>query len=177
MGKLEPDGDKLVAYRSKNTRTTTHAEDGNIVDGFGSWTEHDGLPLFEDYVSGFNLTRPHDDSPMETLPRNDDWPTNVPDHSSFGPKSCVDIPIPSAVLGSNLHMISSIKAWLTGPVAMRMKWKCVDLKEERIPLNQTEFYQPKRQQDHESLLNSDGFMRQLFRHSLLMSRRFHQSLV
>ncbi len=102
MGKLEPDGDKLITYRSKITRTTTNAQDEDNTDDFGPWTEQDDLPLFEDHVSGFNLVRPHDDSLLETLPRHNDWPTYVPDHPSFGPKSCIEVPVILEVLGEQI---------------------------------------------------------------------------
>jgi hypothetical protein len=39
------------------------------------------------------LGRPKDDTPKDTVPREKDWPTYSPDMPSFGPKSCVQVPV------------------------------------------------------------------------------------
>ncbi len=92
MGHLVPEGEKLVTYRSRQGRVAANTVAMDSEVSFEGWTDQDDLPLYEDHVTGFQLGRPKDDTPKDTVPRGEDWPTYSPDTPSFGPKSCVKVP-------------------------------------------------------------------------------------
>ncbi len=92
MGHLAPEGAKLVTYRSRQGRVAANMEEADPEVSFDGWTDQDDLPLYEDHVTGFQLGRPKNDAPKDTVPRGEDWPHYSPDAPSFGPKSCVKGP-------------------------------------------------------------------------------------
>jgi hypothetical protein len=94
QGGLEPDGDRLVVYRSQKGETTTSDEDLSFHD----WKESDELPLYEDHVSGFSLEGPIEDEEEDTPPRHSTWPTYQPDHTAFGDPSSTKFPVPGEIV-------------------------------------------------------------------------------
>jgi hypothetical protein len=90
-GGMDPDGERIIAYRSP----------GQQVDkelSFEDWSAEDELPPYQDHVEGFNLSRLDDGIGDDTMPCEEGWPTHTPDHPAFGPGSIVKIPVPKDII-------------------------------------------------------------------------------
>ena len=94
---LEPDGASLIVYRSQKGEKTSNEEDLS----FGEWKDTDELPEYEDHVSGFGLEAPVDGEDDINPLRDASWPTYQPNHSAFGPPSCVKVPVPGEIILAN----------------------------------------------------------------------------
>jgi hypothetical protein len=90
---LIPDGEILVTYRPRN------GQDSGKEEGisFGQWKDEDPLPFYQDHITGFPILSPSDGTSDTTPEKPSTWPRYRPSHSSFGPPSVVEIPVPWGV--------------------------------------------------------------------------------
>ncbi len=91
MDGQDPDGAPLMAYRHRPVWNCGGTEKEDETS-FGSWTEDDPLPQFQDHVTGHILESPNDDTALGVQAKPDEWPSYQPDHPSFGQISTVSVP-------------------------------------------------------------------------------------
>jgi hypothetical protein len=84
---LHVDGDVIIPYRSPLSVRNGGDEDLS----FKEWSEREPLPLYQDHVTGYNLTRPGGLRPR-CDPKPDESQYVHPNHPSFGPQSMVKVP-------------------------------------------------------------------------------------
>ena len=138
MGGLEPDGAKLVAYRSPNGQRMN--QDPEL--SFDDWKEDDEIPLYEDHVNGFDLETPPEEVEDGITVKEANGPQVHPDHPEFGGKSSVKVPVPGEIKN---------KTFSTEGVETSddVEWDCDDKvsrpatkKSTRKPVNQRWYYEP-----------------------------------
>jgi hypothetical protein len=72
----------------------SHGTEDKDETSFGSWTEDDPLPPYQDHVTDHTLESPNDDSGLGVQAKPEGWPSYKPDHPSFGQRSTVSVPKP-----------------------------------------------------------------------------------
>ena len=89
---LTSDGEPVVPFRSP---LGADGLDGATDDlSFQSWQHGDGLPSYDDHVTGFDLADSSESPRTSSVAPPSDWPTRYPHHEAFGPCSTVAVPVP-----------------------------------------------------------------------------------
>ena len=147
LGGLEPDGERLVTYRSPGGLRLKQDPEMS----FDEWKDTDELPAYEDHVNGFDLDPPLDNRDEDnTTSMEGSGPQYQPDHPDFGGKSCVNVPVPGEILDKMPNGDKSNEAGAVTDMSQatskvkesKKASKSVPKKPVRRPVNQRWFYEP-----------------------------------
>jgi hypothetical protein len=143
MGGLEPDGEKLVAYRSPNGKRMN--QDPEL--SFDDWKETDEIPLYEDHVNGFDLETPPDEIDDDIIVKEANGPQSQPDHPDFGGKSSVQVSVPGEILSKTLTTEGIETNGADELNIDNMVSRPAIKKSTRKPVNQRWYYEPVKEKE------------------------------